>query len=97
MFAPSYISLVDNLGNISEYKLIFFRYFVYYRLLMTYLASIESGTSLHTYLDGFMVNVKRRGDMVKLNGVQVIDPDIYDNSWLVVHGLNGSFLVEDTI
>ena len=44
-----------------------------------------------------MINVIKYVNMVKLNGVLVIDSDIYDNSWLVVHGLNRSFLVEEIV
>ncbi|XP_002531064.2 putative fasciclin-like arabinogalactan protein 20 [Ricinus communis] len=96
IFAPTDESVQGSLGHISEYKSIFLRHFVPCTLSMINLIGIESaGIQLHAYLDGFLVNFTTHGDNVRVNGVQVIAPKIYNNSWLVVHGLDGSLIVEE--
>ncbi|KAJ6752921.1 FASCICLIN-LIKE ARABINOGALACTAN PROTEIN 20-RELATED [Salix koriyanagi] len=35
-----------------------------------------------------MINLTRSGDVLVLNGVPLIFPDMYQSGWLVIHGLN---------
>lgn len=52
------------------------------------LEGFNDGTSLSSFSGGFMINLTRSGDVLVLNGVPVIFPDMYQSDWLIIHGLN---------
>ena len=50
--------------------------------------TMEDGMLIRTYERGFTLNVtKSSADMLLVNGVPVIFPELYYSDWLVVHGL----------
>ncbi|XP_050230804.1 putative fasciclin-like arabinogalactan protein 20 [Mercurialis annua] len=95
ILAPTDESLKGILGsNISEFKSIFLRHFLVCKVPLADLGRV--GARFHTFLDGFMVNVKTdEGNNVTVNGVEVKDSEIYENDWLVVLGLDGSLFAEE--
>lgn len=96
IFAPEDEIVKSLIGNFTEYRSIFLRHFVPCKIASNDLANLENGVLLPTYLDEFLINVTRSGDTVLLSGVQVVAPDLYNNSWLAVHGLlRGSFVGQE--
>ncbi|KAF5442325.1 hypothetical protein F2P56_034995 [Juglans regia] len=74
-------------GFIDFSSSIFRRHVVPCRLLWGDLVNMEDGMVLRTYLDGFTINVTGSHDLLVLNNVPVIYPDMYVCDWLVVHGI----------
>ncbi|KAL1317933.1 hypothetical protein HN51_070162 [Arachis hypogaea] len=58
------------------------------KILWSDLLTLEEGTLIRTYERGFTLNVtKSTEDVLLVNGVPVISPELYNSDWLVVHGL----------
>ncbi|XP_065857187.1 putative fasciclin-like arabinogalactan protein 20 [Euphorbia lathyris] len=77
----------------GDYRSIFRRHFVPCRISKNDMLNLENGVIIPTYLEGFMLNMRKYGDVLVPNEVRVAYPDMYSNDWLVVHGLRGSFAV----
>ncbi|KAM0986751.1 hypothetical protein PS2_010765 [Malus domestica] len=88
VFAPFDQVLMNRVGNLTEYSSIFHRHVVPCRLSWSDLVSLNDGTVLRTNLVGFSMNITRSDDVLKLNGVSVILPEVYHNGWLMVHGIS---------
>ncbi|BFG17174.1 hypothetical protein CerSpe_034470 [Prunus speciosa] len=88
VFAPFDQVLMNRVGNLSEQSSIFHRHVVPCRLLWSDLVSFNDGTVLRTNLMGFTINITRSQDVLMLNGVSVIFPEVYHNGWLAVHGIS---------
>ncbi|KAF2323984.1 hypothetical protein GH714_005865 [Hevea brasiliensis] len=95
IFAPQDEVMKSLIGTFTEYRSIFLRHFVPCKIPSNDLANLDNGVLLPTYFNEFLINVTRSGDTVLLSGDQVVAPDLYNNSWLVVHGLRGSFVVQE--
>ncbi|KAF8390648.1 hypothetical protein HHK36_025175 [Tetracentron sinense] len=87
IFAPVDEVIEEHSGNFSEYSSIFRPHVLPCRLTWSDLVEFDDGTILHTFLEGFTINITRSGDVLLLNGVPVIFPDMYYSDLLVVHGL----------
>lgn len=87
VFAPVDELMVEKANNFADYYLLFLRHVVPCKLTWTDLANVENGTQLHTYLEGFNLNVTRSDDLFMVNEVEVTFPDMYYSDWLVVHGV----------
>lgn len=91
VFAPTDDAFDGGAKNFSDFAMIFRRHVVPAAFRWTDLTMLAAGASLRTFRDGFSINVSRSGDILVLNGLVVISPDIYHSNWLVVHGLRGLF------
>lgn len=88
LFAPVDEAMVNHIGNLSNYSSILRHHVVPCKILWGDLVSLDNRTVLRTYERGFTINVtKSSDDELLLNGVGVIFPELYNNHWLVVHGL----------
>ncbi|WCJ33517.1 hypothetical protein M5689_014872 [Euphorbia peplus] len=77
----------------ADYRSIFRRHFVPCRLSKNDMLNLDNGVFIPTYLPGFMLHMRKFGEVLLPNEVKVAYPDMYANDWLVVHGLRGSFEV----
>lgn len=87
VFAPVDEVMVEKAGDFVEYSSLFLRHVIPCKLSWTDLANVHEGTELHTYLEGFTLNVTRSYDIFMVNEVAITFPDMYSNDWLVVHGV----------
>ncbi|KAK1390041.1 putative fasciclin-like arabinogalactan protein 20 [Heracleum sosnowskyi] len=87
VFAPVDELMIEKANNFADYYLLFLRHVVPCKLTWTDLANVENGTELHTYLEGFNLNVTRSDDLFMVNEVEVTFPDMFYSDWLVVHGV----------
>ncbi|XP_061375045.1 putative fasciclin-like arabinogalactan protein 20 [Gastrolobium bilobum] len=90
LFAPIDEEMKNHVGkmNLSDYSAILRHHLVPCKILWSDLVTLEDGTLIWTYERGFTINVtKSSKDMLLLNGVPVIFPELYYSDWLVVHGL----------
>ncbi|CAB4272685.1 unnamed protein product [Prunus armeniaca] len=60
----------------------------FHGLLWSDLVSFNDGPVLRTNLMGFTNNITRSQDVLMLNGVSIILPEVYHNGWLSVHGIS---------
>ena len=67
------------------------RYVAGCRLTRTELKGPAEGAEMRTFVDGYLIKIGRSGDIVLLNDVPVVYPDLLVNEWIVVHGLRGTF------
>ncbi|KAI4357689.1 hypothetical protein L6164_001623 [Bauhinia variegata] len=87
LFAPVDEGMVNHLGNLSDYSSILRHHLVPCKILWSDLVTLDDGSEFWTYERGFTINVTKSGDILYLNGVAVIFPEMYYSDWLVVHGL----------
>ena len=88
MFAPVDQAVEEYARNASDYSSIFRHHVVPGLFPRQDLEGFNDGTSLPTFFRGFTINLTRSGDVLVLNGVPLIFPDMYQSDWLVIHGLN---------
>ncbi|KAF5740452.1 hypothetical protein HS088_TW11G00521 [Tripterygium wilfordii] len=88
IFAPVDEAMEANARDISDYSVVFRQHVVPRFLPWQDMGKIEDGTILSTFSDGFWITVTRSGDVLVLNGIPVICPDMYYSDWLVAHGIN---------
>ncbi|KAK9153513.1 hypothetical protein Sjap_000993 [Stephania japonica] len=89
VFAPVDEDMKRHLGNLSEWSSNFHAHVVPCKLIWTDLVSLaKGGVSLRTLLDGFSIRFTViSGNVLVLNGVPIIFPEIFTSDSLVVHGL----------
>ncbi|XP_077236646.1 putative fasciclin-like arabinogalactan protein 20 [Tasmannia lanceolata] len=87
VFAPMDAVLTQRFENFSDSVSFFKKHVVPCRLTWTDLDLLNNETELQTLSKGFSINVTRSGDILVLNGIPVIFPDMYYGELLVVHGL----------
>ncbi|KAK7273786.1 hypothetical protein RIF29_14849 [Crotalaria pallida] len=88
LFAPIDEVIATHAPNVSDYSSILRKHLVPCRILWSDLVNLEDGTLIWTYERGFTVTVtKSSNEMLLLNGVAVIFPELYYSDWLVVHGV----------
>ncbi|KAM7275239.1 hypothetical protein ACFE04_017105 [Oxalis oulophora] len=78
----------DFVGNFIDYSSLFFRHVLPCKMAWRDLVSFDEGTILGTFFEGFRINVTKFGDIVMVNGVPVVFPDMYSSELMVIHGLN---------
>ncbi|KAJ9140842.1 hypothetical protein P3X46_031439 [Hevea brasiliensis] len=89
IFAPVDEVMKGFVGNVDKYSSIFLRHVVPCKILWKDLLNFDNGMVLGTYLEGYGIRISRSGDIVMLNEVPVSFPNMYQNDWLVFHGLRG--------
>ncbi|XP_065882008.1 putative fasciclin-like arabinogalactan protein 20 [Euphorbia lathyris] len=89
IFAPIDEVMNGYVGNVEEYASIFLRHVVPCKIMWKDLLNYDDGMVFDTYLEGFGITMSRSGDILMLNEVPVSFPDMYQNDWLVVHGIRG--------
>ncbi|KAK7280372.1 hypothetical protein RJT34_25436 [Clitoria ternatea] len=88
VFAPTDETVLNRIGDFSEYPSFFRRHVVPCRLLWNDLVDFGDGSELPTFLDGFAINITRSDGVLILNGVPVFFPDVFFNDKVVVHGVS---------
>ena len=48
------------------------------------------------FFDGFMVDITKDSEFILFNGKDVIFSKVYINDWILINGLDGSFVVKAT-
>lgn len=91
IFAPVDEVMKGFVGNVDGYSSIFLRHVVPCKILWKDLVTVDDGVVFDTYLEGFQIRISRSGDILMLNEVPVSFPDMYENDWLVVHGVHGIY------
>ncbi|KAJ7954201.1 Fasciclin-like arabinogalactan protein [Quillaja saponaria] len=87
LFAPIDEAMYKYTGNLSDYSSIFRSHLVPCKIPWSDLVNFDDGTVIWTYAKGFTINVTRSDEMLLLNDVPVVFPDLYYSDWLVVHGI----------
>ncbi|KAH9791926.1 putative fasciclin-like arabinogalactan protein 20 [Citrus sinensis] len=93
IFAPVDAAMEPYVKNITDCVSIFKQHVVLRLLRWQDLIRLNEGTTLPTSSEGFKITVAYSGDVILLNGVPVVFPDMYSSNWLVVHGLNSLLAV----
>ncbi|KAF6166330.1 hypothetical protein GIB67_015876 [Kingdonia uniflora] len=93
VFAPLDEEIEQHARNFSADSSIFHRHVLPCRLTWTDLVNFDEGATLRTFVDGFTVKLSTSGDVLVLNGVPVIFPDLYSSDSVVVHGLQQMLLL----
>ncbi|KAK3183812.1 hypothetical protein Dsin_031098 [Dipteronia sinensis] len=88
IFAPVDEAVEAYAKNMTDYVSMFQRHVVPGLLAWKDLAELQDGTLLPTFSGGFEIKVTWSGDILLLNGVPVVFPDMYSSDWLVLHGIN---------
>lgn len=88
VFAPIDEAMAEHATTFANYSKIFRGHVVPELLSWKDLSSLGDGTTLPTASRGFTINLTWSGDILLLNGVPLVFPDLYRSDWLVVHGLN---------
>ncbi|KAL6543812.1 hypothetical protein OROGR_010309 [Orobanche gracilis] len=92
VFAPVDSELVKLIsGDFLSYSSLFMRHFAPCKLGWNDLEKMVNGTVISNNVNGFSLSVTRNEDdeIVMVNGVQITFPDMYENEWLVIHGIRG--------
>lgn len=90
VFAPFDDVMMDHVGNVSDYSSLLLRHIFPCKISWSNLVGFDNGFVLRTFLSGFNINVLRPdddSDVLMLNGIVIISPDLYYSDWLVVHGI----------
>ncbi|OIW21041.1 hypothetical protein TanjilG_28388 [Lupinus angustifolius] len=88
LFAPIDEVMATHALNVSDYSSILRQHIVPCRIAWSDLVNLEDETLIWTYERGFTVSVtKSSNEMLLINGVAVIFPELYFSDWLVVHGV----------
>ncbi|KAK4846854.1 hypothetical protein QYF36_022661 [Acer negundo] len=88
IFAPVDEAVEAYARNMTDYVSMFQRHVVHGLLAWKDLSELQDGTLLPTFSGGFEIKVTWSGDILLLNGVPVVFPDMYNSDWLVLHGIN---------
>ncbi|CAE6203268.1 unnamed protein product [Arabidopsis arenosa] len=89
VFAPIDEAIPNPSTKFSDYVTIFRGHVINRLLLWKDLQKLaKEGSILETVLKGYEIEVSWSGDILLLNGVPLIYPDLYVNDWIVVHGFN---------
>ncbi|KAL5793405.1 hypothetical protein ACOSP7_001999 [Xanthoceras sorbifolium] len=88
IFAPVDEAVEAYVRNMTDYVSMLQRHVVPGLLAWKNLVELQDGTLLPTFSGGFEINVAWSGDILVLNGVPVVFPDMYSSNCLVLHGLN---------
>lgn len=95
IFAPTDDSLMNRVGNFSDWMSIFRRHVVPCKLWWSDLANFPGGTEIKTYLKGFSINVNWSSGVLTLNDMSVIFPDMFYSEGIVVHGIGGILEIQN--
>ncbi|CAH1431403.1 unnamed protein product [Lactuca virosa] len=87
IFAPIDEVMVDYSGRFPDYPSLFLRHVLPCKISWRDLISVDDGTSLDTYLDGFKITIHRSGGTFKVNEASITFPDMYYGDSFVVHGI----------
>ncbi|KAH7516375.1 hypothetical protein FEM48_Zijuj10G0128400 [Ziziphus jujuba var. spinosa] len=87
IFAPIDQAMVNRKTNVSEFSSIFRLHIIPCRLPWKDLIDFVDGTELQSNLEGFTIKITGSSKGLRINGFQVILPDMHHNDWLVVHGI----------
>ncbi|KAF5180969.1 Fasciclin domain-containing protein [Thalictrum thalictroides] len=87
IFAPDDDELHDRLTNFTDFGSIFRRHVVPCKLTWQDLVNLEDEAELPTFLKGFNLKISKSGDVLVLNGVPVVFPEVYSGERVVIHGI----------
>ncbi|XP_051148958.1 putative fasciclin-like arabinogalactan protein 20 [Andrographis paniculata] len=98
VFAPADEEMVQYSGDFNGYSSLFMRHLVPCRVGWADLVDMANGTVVSNNVKGFSMEVTKdeNGESLKVNGVEIVFPEIFDNEWLVVHGIQGVIALPDS-
>ncbi|ESQ46865.1 hypothetical protein EUTSA_v10028170mg [Eutrema salsugineum] len=89
VFAPIDEAIPNSISKFSDYATIFRGHVIRKLLSWKDLQKLAwEGSILQTALKGYEIELSWSGDVLLLNGVPLIYPDMYANEWVAVHGVN---------
>ncbi|CAH2080134.1 unnamed protein product [Thlaspi arvense] len=89
VFAPIDEAIPNSINKFSDYATIFRGHVIRQLLSWKDLQKLAwEGSILQTALKGYEIEFSWSGDILLLNGVPLIYPDLYANEWVSVHGVN---------
>ncbi|EPS58288.1 hypothetical protein M569_16529 [Genlisea aurea] len=89
VFAPVDEELVNFSGDFLGYSSLFTRHLIPCRVRWNDLQQMPNATVISKNLNGFNLETSTQDSAVKINGVDVIFPEMYSSQWLVIHGISG--------
>jgi len=96
VFAPIDEAIPNPTTKFSDYVTIFRGHVVSQLLLWKDLQKFaKEGSILQTVLKGYEIEISLSGDILLLNGVPLIYPDLYVNDWIAVHGFNQMIVTKE--
>ncbi|CAI9096723.1 OLC1v1032930C1 [Oldenlandia corymbosa var. corymbosa] len=96
VFAPSDEALIDDFGNVLEYRSMFLRHLLPCKFNWVQLNGITNGTVFANYVEGLSMKITRSDNSVMVNGVKINAPDIYENEYIAIHGVEKQIPVFDS-
>ncbi|KAK4423477.1 putative fasciclin-like arabinogalactan protein 20 [Sesamum alatum] len=91
VFAPVDEELVQFSGDFLSYFSLFMKHVVPCKVGWSDLEEMVNGTVLSNNVKGFSLEITRdeNDEILMVNGVDIMFPDMYDSEWLVIHGIRG--------
>ncbi|KAH6762938.1 hypothetical protein C2S52_020371 [Perilla frutescens var. hirtella] len=99
VFAPADQDLVEFSGNFLEYSSLFVRHLLPCKVGWSDLEETVNITAAIYNLKGFPLNITKDiyDEMLMVNGVEITFPDMYENEWLVIHGIKGVIALPELV
>lgn len=89
VFAPIDEAIPNSIAKFSDYATIFRGHVIRRLLSWKDLQNLAwEDWIMQTALKGYEIEVSWSGDVLLLNGVPLMYPDLYVNEWIAVHGVN---------
>lgn len=89
VFAPIDEAIPNSIAKFSDYATIFRGHVIRRLLSWKDLQNLAwEDWIMQTALKGYEIEVSWSGDVLLLNGVPLVHPDLYVNEWIAVHGVN---------
>lgn len=95
IFAPSDEALIEDFGNVLEYRSIFLRHLLPCKFNWLQLNGITNGTLFANYAEGLNMKITKFDNSVMVNGVKIISPDLYEDQYIAIHGVEEQLPVLD--
>ncbi|XP_010554426.1 PREDICTED: putative fasciclin-like arabinogalactan protein 20 [Tarenaya hassleriana] len=90
VFAPIDESVIDLSFRFGEQASLFLSHVLPCKISWRELSDLEDGAELRTYMEGFTINVTRFNGGVRLNGVLLVEREVFLGERVVVHGIAGA-------
>ncbi|KAL8161288.1 hypothetical protein V2J09_012777 [Rumex salicifolius] len=95
VFAPIDEALQKRISDFHGLGSLFLKHVVPCEVSVSSLIGMDDGAVLNTILEEFWINVTRSDDLLMLNGVPVVFPDLYLGDRLTVHGIQDVFAMPE--
>ncbi|KAL0326917.1 UNVERIFIED_CONTAM: putative fasciclin-like arabinogalactan protein 20 [Sesamum angustifolium] len=91
VFAPVDEELVQFSGDFLSYFSLFTRHVVPCKVGWSDIEEMVNGTVVSNNVKGFSLEITKdeNDEILMVNGVDIMFPDMYESEWLVIHGIRG--------